>query len=438
MRFIAVDLGASFIKSAIFDIGTASISHVTRTPSPPFLSGLPETHREVDATLITREVEAHVTRLIEQTRDCAGIVMCSQMHGFVLVDRRGQVASNYISWQDQRGISIYDRLRDSISADLLFRLGNEIGPAHPFVILTALLETRAIDLAAGLTPVPLPNFVVTQLCGGEPTADATQAASFGTFDITTGTWSAELIGRPGFNLLGWPRITECSEEVGRYRGIPVYSPVGDQQAAVLGSLLTDGELSVNIGTGSQVSTLVDSITSGDYKVRPFFDRFLNTITHLPAGRALKRLALFLQAEDESDESLWRRIDASVATTASTDLVVDLSFFPTAFGNHGKVENIHEQNLTPGHLFLAAYESMARNYAIAGRRLGGNWQRAVLSGGVVRKASRLREKVAEHLGLESRLSPCEEETLLGLGVLATAIAEGHSRVSEAAAQVRARL
>ena len=91
------------------------------------------------------------------------------------------------------------------------------------------------------------------------------------------------------------------------------------------------------------------------------------------------------------------------------------------GDHGAITNAREENLTVGHLFRAAFEGMADNYARCARRIcpAGDWQRLVFSGGVALKTPQLRQLICERLGQEHRLAPSEEDTLLGLLVLGLA-------------------
>jgi hypothetical protein len=47
------------------------------------------------------------------------------------------------------------------------------------------------------------------------------------------------------------------------------------------------ELSVNISAGAQASLLTSRFQPGGYQTRPYFDGlYLNTVTHIPAGRSL--------------------------------------------------------------------------------------------------------------------------------------------------------
>ncbi len=405
MRFAAIDFGGSFIKSAVVDTAAPDARHVRRDPFPPFLSGLDPSFREVAMAPIAEIFSGRLDELLDAEPECAGVLVSTQMHGFALVDGDGRAATNFISWQDQRSLRTFPEFEERCSPAARERIGNEIGPGHAASVLHAMVRSGTVRRGDRLAPVPLPN----ALLGAEPSADVTLAASFGVLDVRRAAWDSELIAALGLDGFAWPRITHPRDIVGHYRRIPVYSPIGDQQAALLGAHLGGGELSINIGTGSQVSALSDTFDSGPFKVRPWLDgRFLKTITHLPAGRALNLLRRMTRAE-------WQEIDRAVEALPATDLAVDLSFFHGAVGRSGRIENIREGNFSLGDLFLAAYENMASNYAAAAERLfpGGNWPPLVLSGGLAHRAGRLRELIAARFGREFRLSVSEDETLEGL-------------------------
>lgn len=407
MRFAAIDLGGSFVKSAVIDTAGGPLQHVRRDPFPPFLTGLDPSFREVALPAIAEVFFAHLDRLIELEPGCRGIFVSTQMHGFALVDASGRAASNFISWQDQR--ADFRDFDSRLSPEDRECIGNETGAGHAATVLFASAHRNLI-------PLPLPNALFTTGGHAEAAADITLAASFGVLDVRAGTWHSGLLAKLGLDRFTWPRVTRWNEVIGRYRNLPIYSPVGDQQAALLGAELR-GELSINIGTGSQVSALADTFRSGPFKVRPWFDgRFLRTVTHLPAGRALNALVRMTRTS-------WDEIDRAVDALATTDLAVDLSFFHDFAGRRGSITNIHERNFTPGDLFLAAYANMAANYAAAAERLfpRRDWGPLVLSGGLAHRAARLRALIAQRLERDVRLSASEDETLDGLRALAAGLA-----------------
>jgi hypothetical protein len=209
------------------------------------------------------------------------------------------------------------------------------------------------------------------------------------------------------------------------RRLDCFTPVGDQQCALAGVRLGEGELSLNISTGSQVSRLSREPHGGDYQVRPYFDgRWLRTIVQVPAGRALGLLVDLLteigRAGPGDGPDPWDYIEQAVKRVGESDLEVDLAFYAGALGDRGRIANIREDNFTVGHLFAAAFRTMADNYAACAERLspGRDWQRVVFSGGLAQRFARLRREVLDRLSArEHRVCPSAEDTLLGLLTLA---------------------
>jgi sugar (pentulose or hexulose) kinase len=255
-------------------------------------------------------------------------------------------------------------------------------------------------------------------------------------------WHQGVLSLLGVEGLRWPAVRGHGEVVGRLpvgsRAIPCYTPVGDYQCAMVGTLLVPGELSLNISTGSQVSLLKPRLAFGNYQTRPFFDgRFLATITHIPAGRALNALVRFLSELAETQAlSLadpWPYIARKAAEAGKTEMRVDLAFFDSACGDHGQITHIREAELTVGHLFRAAFENMADNYYACASRLSPDqaWRNLVLSGGLA-QIDILRQLICDRFQKDYRLSPTAEDTLLGLLALALAFTGRAASVEQAMA------
>ena len=206
--------------------------------------------------------------------------------------------------------------------------------------------------------------------------------------------------------------------------------------ALLGAGLGERELSLNISTGSQVSLLERERPrgGGDFLVRPYFDgRWLKTIVSVPAGWPLQMLVDLLTEMGSSERDPWEYIQEAVEGVSETDLEVDLSFFQSLTGRRGRIANVHEGNLSVGHLFVAAFRTMAANYArctgiLAPKR---EWQRVVFSGGLSQRFERLRREIVAALGEPpSRLCASEEDTLLGLLALAL-VCDGRAATAQEA-------
>jgi len=304
-RLIALDLGSSFIKGAVLDLDALAIRHVERVPFPDPVQGLPPGFREFDPRQIVSATQALLERLVRHAPDADGIVMCGQLHGMVLVDERGNAVSNAINWQDQRALqpfpggggSYLDEIERRLGAEDRRRLGNEARPGVPLCHLFWLVQNERLPHERAVVAA-MSDFVVASLCGGTPRTDVTHAYGHGALDVETLDWHRAGIGKLGLAQIRWPAIVPQGSVVGEVpvgsRRLPIFVPVGDYQCSQVGAFLDDGELSVNISTGSAVIQLARGCEFGDFQTRPYFDgRFLRTITHIPGGRALNALVRLL-------------------------------------------------------------------------------------------------------------------------------------------------
>ena len=439
-QFLGIDAGSSYLKAALIDPDRPALGRTARVPFPEFLPGLPPLHREVDPAAILQAV-ADLLQTLAGGERFDGLVLCGQMHGFILVDERGAAVSNYISWLDQRVTAEdFEQLATVVSEEERRELGNEFRPSIAMPMLWWL--GRHSKLPPGrITPVSIADFIAARLCETTPVMEPTQAAAFGALRLGTLRWHDEVIGKAELDSLCWPVVRPAGSVVGHWQGAPCYAAAGDAQCALAGALLAERELSINIGTGSQVAMLA-ATASDKLQTRPYFDdRLLRTITHIPAGRALGALVgLLTEVSGTTEEAAWRHIEQEVSKVAATDLRAGISFFPGACGDRGFLENLHEGNLSAGHVFRAVFESMAENYRSCAERLDadGVAERIVFSGGVARRLDLLRDLTAARLALPARLSPHPEDTLLGLLVLALAYSGRARSIAAATAAVAASL
>jgi sedoheptulokinase len=412
---------------------------------------LPPRHVEVDPSAIVRATQTLLDQLAAVAPDAVGIVVTSQMHGIVLSDARGKAISNAVTWQDQRILdamgegkgNYYDRLTAQLTPDALAATGNGLKPSLPLCTL-AWWSYKGM-LPDGAVPASLPDYVLSTRSGTPPVGEPTMAASLGMLDLNTGEWHAGILRELGLDRLSWPRVVDLGVpsyqiEAGGRR-LPCYAPVGDHQCALVGALLQPGELSLNISTGSQLGVITPTFIPGPYETRPYFDAgYLQAITRIPAGRALNALVGLLtelaQAEGYTVHDPWATIAAAVEATPQTDMQMDVSFFASPVGERGEMANLSEENLLVGHLFRAAFQSMARNYQVCAARLSPPQPsaRLVFSGGVAQRFEPLRAEIATRFGLPYRMCPTSEDTLLGLLALARVAAGSAPNAAASVAQL----
>ena len=184
MRFAAIDLGATFIKAALVDTGSFTMSHIERVPFPPFVKNLPSGYREVSTEGVLQIAKGQIDRLLALAPDCAGIVGCGQMHGLLLMDGKGAALTNFISWMDERALlphpsgrgSVLEALASIVASRNGADLVREITAGSTIAILFCLSATR--DIPRGAIPCSLADFVLSRLAGSEVKCEPTMASGF--------------------------------------------------------------------------------------------------------------------------------------------------------------------------------------------------------------------------------------------------------------------
>jgi sugar (pentulose or hexulose) kinase len=434
MRFLAIDIGSSFIKSAVLNLEERALEHLCKWPIPR----PPEAAASV-CELAIKPLAAKVRSVIEQEvgrHTISGVAFSVQMHGMLLTSTGGRRLTDYVTWQDLRalqplrgGKSSTELVLSRVPQHLLARTGTNMSPAHSVLQLIATRE------ALPHVPVRLSllgDALIEALTGERAPIHETNACSTGLYDVYSRCWLGEMVELLNLQDVELPRVITGPEPSGELnvsgRRIPLFTAVGDQQAAILGAMPNKDELMINIGTGSQLICLTDKPMPGPYSIRPLFDgQAYRTVSHLPAGRELSVLLDFLMdvgkrlfdVPDANPAVLWeklRRFDME-SLQEQNGLELDLSFFlGTGSGN---INGIGAGNLRFEHLFEAAYRDMARRYHQSYKTMCGTQSATgiMLAGGMPGKAPRLCSAIEEQFQVPCRFTPHTEDTLVGLYRLA---------------------
>ncbi len=435
MRYIAIDLGSSFIKVALLDLSGSSMTEAMKYPVPGRISHPDPRRYEIDARALFHSVKNIVDRYLERYEDIAGLVMSTQMHGFVLVDG-GSEEDRYISWQDTRcldpmpgeGKSYLEYLEALVPAGTMRDTGVRMKPALGLCNLYTIMKERNAGSGGNATLYTLGSYINAGFTGRNIT-HITNAAPLGFVDIRAGVWHRDVVGRTGLGELRLPEIATGFVAVGRYehagKSIVIYPDLGDQQATVLGCDIRPGEVVVNVGTASQIAYVSAGFSPGDYETRPYFEgTFLNTVSRMPGGRNLDVLVGFIQDIGEKiyhiargPEPVWEYFNESFTLGDPAGLGVDSGFYelPDKLAD-GHIGHIHKSNLTLDNLFSATLIDMARVYRhYIGILCGGldRDSRLVFSGGVSWRNPMLLRAVALETGHRVELSPMRDEVFAGL-------------------------
>jgi sugar (pentulose or hexulose) kinase len=426
MKCLAIDIGSTSVKGAALDVQRGCVNEPVTTAFPAPLSGLPAGWVEVDPQAVCDAVAKVLAKLVEAAPEAERLYCAGQMAGLVLIDDAGRPLSNYISWRDQRtlaeatpGHSFLDSIRSRLEVAGLFGgLGGELHSGSTTALLAWLREHDRLPL--GAIPTNIADFVVGRLIGKPIPMHVTQAV--GMLDLANSRWHRDAFATLGLGNQRLPLLSHTEEAVGTIalagHSLQVFGSYGDQQCALRGAGLQPDELSLNVSTGSQVSRRVTAFRPGRFLTRKyFFSDYLNTVTHLPAGRSLNVLVDLLtelaRHEGIALRDPWKVIHEQAQAIEATDLDVDLAFFRGPLGSRGQIAGITTENLTVGHLFHASFRAMADNYQQVAGWLGpADWTAVVLSGGLTQSAPLLRRFLEQRFAVPLRES-AGEETLLGL-------------------------
>lgn len=427
---IGLDIGTTSISAVAVKASTGALLRAVTVPNDSALPSPDGISRLQDPARIAKTALGLKEALAAEFSSVAAIGVTGQMHGILYLDRAGRAASPLYTWQDGRGNLPY--AGSTYAAYLSERTGYPL--ASGFGLVTHLINReQGLIPAEAVTFCTIQDYIAMLLARREmPLLHASNGASFGCYDLTAQDFDRSAMKKAGLDGSLLPAVTTETAVIGQNHGVPVAAAIGDNQASVLGSLWENGDILVNIGTGSQVSAVVSvpaPFPAG--AVRPYVDgRFLLAGSPLCGGRAYALLRRFFARCAERFGGDGRDIyDVmnNMAAEQSEDhaLVVDPRFCGTRNDPalRGSVSEISEDNFTPEQLTRGVLWGMADELHELYRQMPLPAPAAGLvgSGNGVRKNSVLRQYLEEQFGLKLKLPAHREEAAFGAAVFAAAAA-----------------
>jgi len=461
--FIGIDLGASFIKSALFDLEKLEIKNIVKydTPTPVSSKNNNLNNRfEVDPDHYEKTIRKIIKKLLNSESNIDGIVFSTQMHGMVLVNHNLNPITPFIGWQDERLLEKFSNNRTWL--DLLNEKLKNVDKSNTGILFRSglmgstlfwLKENGFFEKHKNLKALFLGDYIAAKLTNGKILVHTTNACGSGLFDVEKNHWNRNIIKKLRLNENCLPQISNTLDIVGyvkhKKKEIPVFVSVGDLQATVLGTLINQGKnrsISINIGTGSQMSFVSSVFNQGNYDIRSYFDNnYLYTITFIPAGRALNVITRFIEGIGDKIFNVkgdaWSKLINLVSVRKdSNNIKGDISFFENSISTKksGYFMNITEKNFTIENLFFSALENMAENFLVAYKRLGAKkTDRIIISGGLIRKIKILKVLLEKKINKKILFAPFEEEALAGLLILSLVCSGKFTSINEASLFVKER-
>ncbi|MFC4992955.1 glycerol kinase GlpK [Rubritalea tangerina] len=258
-RFIlSLDQGTTSSRSILFDENGVAVA----TSQYEFRQYFPESGWvEHDAVEIWETQLKTMLEVMEKVgvteKDVAGIGITNQRETVLLWDRRtGEPVANAIVWQDRRTADLCRQMRDAglepaVSALTGLRLDPYFSASKVQWLLDHVEGARERAEAGELCMGTIDSWLVYKLTEGKVhVTDATNASRTLLCNIHTGEWDDILLGKFGVPRGVLPRIVDCTEVVGEWRGVPISGMAGDQQAALFGqACYAPGMAKNTYGTG---------------------------------------------------------------------------------------------------------------------------------------------------------------------------------------------
>lgn len=426
---LLLDFGATRIKAALCDTNNGNLFEIkSRLSTPSVQNGVVF---EIPFKALLKDFLSVCEEYAKQY-DFTDIFICCQMHGFVLTDETDQPLTEYISWQDDSASvaplgapSSWDLFKEEFSDSFKEITGLRLRAGFPVVKIWDFLRKNHYEKVKVLS-------LGEALCLAGKSfhqAHITMSAGSGCLDFNTKHPSKKILDFIKLHTGTHLEFNEVAQElkpageiVLHGKKVCIWTAVGDHQCAVLGAGNNLDSLSVNLGTGSQVSavcTVAPDIVQAER--RHFFGgQELLTITHIPAGRVLAALMSFYTQLTGRDG--WRKFnDVSVDELQNSKLpVFNLALFTDAWGyeNGGAITSLTLENLSENALWAGLFRSFAMQYvrALDNLKIPGR-KEIILSGGKLSQSNVLLHYLNKKTGIPVRLANMGDETLVGLAELA---------------------
>ena len=254
---IAIDLGTSRIKTAVFDETGKMIlirsQRLDRAASPDRQDA--EAWYTVTARLL-REVTAEAGNRID------ALVLTGNMHALLGIDADGSPVEPARLWSDNSAQTQSDELNRRFGDTLLNRFGCRAIPVFTLPKIMQMKQEQPESYRKSAVFLQSKDFVSFQLTGNLAT-DPTDASGVLGMSLRDSQWDADFFRELGIDTGKLPpilpsasvcgKVTEAAAaETGLRCGTPVVTGSGDLSSAALGSGVNDRTVSLTLGTAGQL------------------------------------------------------------------------------------------------------------------------------------------------------------------------------------------
>lgn len=438
MNFIAVDVGSTFIKAAVYDLEFNKVIYTRKYYTPAKVKYDDSHYFEVDAREIVNYIKDIIQKCSEITADIEGIIFSTQQHGCVFT-HPARKDDLYISWQDSRclkidpetGKSYMDEVVGLLPPEAMARTGVPVKPALAMCNLYTLFKEEKLEKTKEAKIYTLGSYIIEQLTGNN-ICHITNAAPMGFLNLATLDWDMDILKRVGLDFLTLPKVTSKIEKLGTYVdgdfSINVFPDLGDVQTSIYGTSAKSGDMIVNIATAGQLVMIKDDYDIAEYnpqnyEIRPYYDdNYCYVVSRMPGGRNFDVVMDFFKSIGEKFFGVSIERDDIYKIAESLDIPAEASglkgncgFYelPDQLANGG-FEHASFANFTPENVISATVHSFAENYKKFADRLLRNKEfngTLHFTGGAVLKNEFLRNAIIKEMGIKN-ISVAEKDEVYG--------------------------
>ena len=277
MYYLGLDIGSSSVKVAIVEAATGkSILSLHEPPNEMEILSIHKDWAEQDPKIWWKHICNAIKRVISESninyKKIISIGISYQMHGLVILDKKGKPLRNSIIWCDSRAVEIGNKAFESLGNqycenNLLNSPGNFTASKLRWV------QENEPELYEKIHKIMLPGDYVAYKLTGEINTTKNGLSEGIFWDYKNNCVSKELLNYYGIDKNLIPNIVEnftnqgevnekASIETGLPKGITVTYRAGDQPNNALSlNIFNSGEVAATGGTSGVIYAVTDSLES---------------------------------------------------------------------------------------------------------------------------------------------------------------------------------
>jgi len=330
--------------------------------------------------------------------DVAAISVAAQQHGFIAIDKDGQVIRPALLWNDLRSAKAAEDLNNEFGGPIetAKAIGSILVASFTVSKLRWLAENES-ENAKKLAAIALPHdWISWQLQGGKDFntlfTDRSDASGTGYFSPVTNQYRQDLlaIALKDDRQIILPKIAQYDQFAGQTKsGIPIAAGAGDNAAAGFGLGAKSGDLIISLGTSGTAFFVSDTPTTDPTgAVAGFADltgRYLPLVCTLNAARVLDVVSKLLGKTHDEIGCL------ALAAKPGAQGLTMLPYFegertPNRPNAKGLLAGITNSNLTAENISRAAIEAILCSLVDSFEQLktsGAKIERVMIIGGAAK-------------------------------------------------------